>query len=160
MVIILMGVSGSGKTTVGRLLAAELCWDYYDADDFHPEANVEKMRSGVPLSDDDRKPWLESLRTLILGCLERNESAVLACSALKENYREYLLAHDQVGLVYLKGDYALIKNRLDRRCDHYMNPGLLGSQFETLEEPAKALQVDVASSPAEIVKAIRSGLGV
>src|SRR5438270_12038372 len=99
MVIILMGVSGSGKTTVGRGLADELGWKFYDGDDFHPRANVEKMAHGVPLNDDDRAPWLESLRDLIRSCLGRGESAVLACSALKRSYREYLLIDENVRLV-------------------------------------------------------------
>src|SRR5919206_643957 len=102
MVVVLMGVAGSGKTTIGRLLADDLGWKFYDADDFHPPANVEKMARGVPLEDADRLPWLEALRDLIRGCLERGEGAVLACSALKESYREYLLVDERVKLVYLK----------------------------------------------------------
>jgi gluconokinase len=160
MVIVLMGVAGSGKTTVGTLLARELGWRFYDADDFHPRANVEKMARGVPLDDADRLPWLEVLRGLIGGCLERGEGAVLACSALKESYREHLLVDDRVKLVYLKGDFALIQERLEGRRGHYMKPGMLGSQFAALEEPGQALQVDVASPPEEIVKTIRSRFGV
>jgi gluconokinase len=160
MVIVLMGVTGSGKTTIGRLLSKELGWKYYDADDFHPQANVEKMKSGVPLNDDDRRPWLETLSHLIRNCLERGENAVLACSALKESYREFLLVDERVKLIYLKGDYALIQKRLNARRGHYMNPKLLDSQFETLEEPERDWQVDVSSSPDEIVKTIKSDLGI
>lgn len=160
MIIVLMGVSGSGKTTVGRLLAAELGWRFYEADAYHSAASVEKMRGGVPLDDADRGPWLEALRGLILGCLDRGKSAVLACSALKERYREFLLIDERVVLVYLKGDYELIRRRLERRRGHYMNPSLLGSQFDALEEPADALQVSVALSPGEIVNELRSRLSL
>jgi gluconokinase len=160
MVIVLMGVTGSGKTTIGRLLSKELDWKYYDADDFHSQANVEKMKRGIPLNDDDRKPWLEALGHLVRNCLERGENAVLACSALKESYREFLLVGQRVKLIYLKGDYALIQKRLNARHGHYMNPALLDSQFETLEEPEADLQVDVSLSPDEIVKTIRSALSI
>ncbi|PYS80122.1 MAG: gluconate kinase, partial [Acidobacteria bacterium] len=134
MVIILMGVSGSGKTTIGRRLADELGWKFYDGDDFHPRANVEKMAHGVPLDDEDRAPWLESLRDLIRSCLVRGESAVLACSALKRSYRQYLLIDENVMLVYLKGDYELIEERLEGRSEHFMKPKMLDSQFDALEE--------------------------
>lgn len=161
MVIVLMGVSGSGKTTVGRLLARQLGWEYYEADDYHSGASVEKMRRGVPLEDADRRPWLEALRELLRGCLGRGESAVLACSALKESYREFLLIDERVVLVYLKGDYELIRQRLAARRGHYMNPSLLRSQFDALEEPAAAAaQVNVSSSPEEIVREVRSRLGL
>lgn len=160
VVIILMGVSGSGKTTVGRLLAAELGWKYYEGDDFHPRANVEKMRAGVPLTDDDRRPWLEALRGLVRDCLGRGESAVLACSALKQSYRERLLIDERVILIYLKGDYEIIQQRLSQRRGHYMNPDLLRSQFDALEEPEADAHVEVSSSPAELVKSIRGRLGL
>lgn len=160
MVIVLMGVTGSGKTTVGKLLSAELGWKYFDADDFHPQANIEKMRSGIPLNDADRKPWLDTLRELIRNCLERNENAVLACSALKESYREFLMIDENVRLIYLKGDYGLIQKRLAARHGHYMNPALLDSQFKTLEEPKRAWQVDISLSPEAIVKSIRNHLGL
>jgi gluconokinase len=160
MIIVLMGVTGSGKTTVGKLLADELGWKYYDADDFHSPANIEKMKRGIPLDDVDRKPWLESLRDLIRNRLERAENGVLACSALKASYRNYLLVNDEVRLIYLKGDYELIHKRLSDRSSHYMNPKLLDSQFETLEEPEGHLAIDVSLSPAEIVKNIREHLGL
>ena len=157
-VVVLMGVTGSGKSTIGRLLSQQLGWKYYDADDFHPSANVEKMRSGIPLNDDDRKPWLETLRDLISQCLERGENAVLACSALKESYREFLVLNERVRLIYLKGNRELLKERLAARRGHYMNPALLDSQLETLEEPKGGYKIDISLSPAEIVKTIRSYL--
>ena len=155
-----MGVSGSGKTTVGRGLADELGWKFYDGDDFHPRANVEKMAHGVPLNDDDRAPWLESLRDLIRSCLGRGESAVLACSALKRSYREYLLIDENVKLVYLKGDYELIEERLEGRSGHFMKPKMLDSQFAALEEPERGLTVDISLPPEKIIEAIRSRFGV
>lgn len=160
MVIILMGVTGSGKTTVGLLLAQQLNWRYYDADDFHSRANVEKMRDGIPLSDQDRLPWLEALRELVTDCLERAENAVLGCSALKESYREYLLVDERVRLVYLKGDYETIQRRLSKRRGHYMSPALLESQFDTLEEPEGDLQVDIFLTPEQIVESIRGDLRI
>ena len=160
MVIILMGVSGSGKTTIGRRLADELGWKFYDGDDFHPRANVEKMAHGVPLDDEDRAPWLESLRDLIRSCLVRGESAVLACSALKRSYREYLLIDENVKLVYLKGDYELIEDRLEGRRGHFMKPKMLDSQFDALEEPERGLTVDISLPPEKIIETIRSRFGV
>jgi len=157
-VIIIIGVSGSGKTTIGRLLSGELGWKYYEGDNFHPPANIEKLKSGVPLDDADRKPWLESLRDLIRNCLEQGDSAVVACSALKQRYRDFLLVDERVILIYLKGDYELIRERLSKRRGHFLNPNLLDSQFAALEEPKTAMQVDVSLSPAEIVKSIRSAL--
>jgi gluconokinase len=160
MIIVLMGVTGSGKTTVGQLLAAELGWQYYDADDFHSPGNIEKMRRGIPLDDGDRRPWLETLRELIRSRLQRGENCVLACSALKRSYRDYVLLDEHVSLVYLKGTRELIQQRLSERRDHYMNPMLLASQFEILEEPEGALAIDVSLSTTEIVKRIRVGLGL
>lgn len=160
MVIVLMGVTGSGKTTIGRMLSQELGWKYYDADDFHSPANVEKMSSGIPLNDDDRRPWLEALSDLIGHCLERGENAVLGCSALKESYREFLLVDEKVKLIYLKGDRDLIQKRLNARQGHYMNPALLDSQFEALEEPEGGWNVDISLSPDEIIKAIKGYLSI
>jgi gluconokinase len=156
MVIILMGVAGSGKTTTGRKLAESLGWKYFDADDFHSAANVAKMKSGVPLNEEDRKPWLESLQRLIQERLANDQPAVLACSALKQSHRDVLMIDERVKLVYLKGDYALIKARLGGRSNHFLNPALLESQFQTLEEPIGALCVDIQSSPDEIVDIIRT----
>ncbi len=160
MIIVLMGVTGSGKTTVGRLLAEDLGWTYFDADDFHSETNIKKMKRGIPLNDTDRRPWLESLRELVRDCLIRSEAAVLSCSALKASYREFLLLDERVKLVYLKVDYQEIRERLARRRGHYIDPALLDSQFETLEEPAEGLQIDAASDPLAILRTIRSNLSI
>ncbi len=160
MIIILMGVSGSGKTVVGQLLAEELGWPFYDGDDFHPEANIKKMRGGIPLDDDDRDLWLATLRRLIGQQLQNGASAVLACSALKQKYRDRLQEDrlDEIRFVYLKGDFALIQQRLRERQGHFMNPNLLQSQFEALEEPAGVLTVDVSQEPAVIVDLIKHEL--
>ena len=151
--IIVMGVSGSGKTSVGKVLAEHLKWDFYDADDFHPPENVAKMASGIPLDDSDRAPWLAALHDLISSSLKQNKSGVLACSALKERYRQQLMnGSDGVQLVYLKGSYDLIWSRMETRSDHYMKPQMLHSQFDALEEPSNALTVDISLSVEEIVQ--------
>lgn len=160
MIIVVMGVTGAGKTTIGSLLADELGWAFYDADDFHPPANVEKMRRGAALNDSDRVPWLEKLRELVRSTLDSGSSAVLACSALKSSYREYLLIDERVKLVYLKADRALVEDRLSQRRGHYMNPLLLESQFATLEEPEEGINVCVAASPSEVVRSTRERLGI
>lgn len=161
MFVVLMGVAGAGKTTVGRLLAGELGWEFYDADDYHPTANVLKMSCGVALDDDDRRPWLEVLRGLVRDSLARGENAVLACSALKETYRRQLLpADERARLVYLKTDYDTVAGRVANRRGHYMKPELLDSQFAALEEPARETHLDASSTPDEIVRAIRRRLGV
>src|SRR6185369_3097783 len=149
---IVMGVSGSGKTEVGRSLANQLGWDFYDADDFHPPENVAKMANGIPLDDSDRAPWLASLHDLIASSLEQKKPGVLACSALKERYRQQLLQQDQdVGLVYLKGSYDLIWSRMSARADHYMKADMLKSQFDALEEPQNALTIEITRSVDQIV---------
>ena len=152
---IVMGVSGSGKTTVGNALASELGWDFYDADDFHPPESISKMEDGIALTDSDRAPWLAALHRLIESCLTRNRPGVLACSALKERYRQRLIeGHDEVQLVYLRGSYELIWSRMSARKDHYMKPEMLTSQFEALEAPANALTVDISLPVDEIVQEI------
>ena len=160
MVLVLMGVSGSGKTTVGNLLAAQLGWRYVEADDFHPAANVEKMRAGTPLTDADRRPWLDVLRLKVDGLCEGGIDAVLACSALKHAYRDYL-ERDEPGCVryvYLHGTEEEIRDRLAARKGHFMNPKLLESQFDALEPPADALWVSVEGTPEAVVAEIRRGL--
>jgi len=152
---IVMGVSGSGKTSVGKLLAEQLGWEFYDADDFHPPENVAKMANGMPLSDSDRAPWLAVLNKLISASLKANRPGVLACSALKEWYRQQLMdGNDGVQIVYLKGSYDLIWSRMEKRTNHYMKPHMLKSQFDTLEEPNDALTTNISMPIDEIVQAI------
>jgi gluconokinase len=147
-----MGVSGCGKTTIGKALAMKLGWDFYDADDFHTFENIAKMSSGIPLVDDDRSTWLVSLHTLISSCLKENKHGVMACSALKERYRQMLLTGNKgVLIVYLKGDYDLIWARMVARPGHYMKPEMLKSQFDALDEPTNGLVVDMSLSVDEIV---------
>jgi len=163
VIVIVFGVSGAGKTTIGKLLAEELGWQFYEADDFHPRANIEKMRSGLPLTDEDRWPWLERLREQIMPSLAAKENAVLACSALKRVYREHLRVSGDVKFVFLCGDYALIERQLRRRRGHFMNPALLQSQFADLEEPQPdedVLTIDLGRSPQELVDEIKAKLNL
>lgn len=162
MVILVMGVAGAGKTTIGRCLADKLGWQFSDGDDFHPAVNVEKMRQGHALTDTDRQPWLERIHSAVLDRISRNQPAVLACSILKARYRAIVEAgcDHQLRLVYLKGSRELFRERLGRRTNHFMRQDLLDSQFAILEEPAGALVIDAALPPEEIVRQIRSGLGV
>ena len=151
MVIIVMGVSGSGKTTIGRALADSLHWRFSDADDFHSPANVEKMSRGIALTDEDREPWLRAIRAAIEQWKRDEPGHVLACSALKENYREILGRNDpNVKFVYLKAGFDLISQRLKERKSHFFNSALLRSQFDALEIPREALVVDVSKEPQEI----------
>ena len=162
MVVIIFGVSGAGKTTIGQLLAEELGWRFYEADDFHSQANIDKMRQGVPLTDEDRWPWLENLGELIKRCLTAGENAVLACSGLKEAYRRHLRVNADVKLVFLRGDYELIANQLRQRRGHFMNPALLQSQFADLEEPQPtegAAVIELGQRPRELVQEVKSKLG-
>lgn len=153
--VVLMGVAGSGKTTVGQALAQRLGWDFYDADGFHPIENITKMASGIPLDDADRAPWLASLHALISASLKADRPAVLACSALKESYRQKLFeGHEDVLVVYLKGSYSLIWSRISARQGHYMKPEMLRSQFDVLEEPTGVLTVDISMPVEEIVQEI------
>ncbi len=161
MIVIIYGVSGAGKTTVGQLLARELGWHFLEADEFHPAANIEKMHSGHPLTDEDRWPWLERLREQIKRCIARGESAVLACSALKRAYREHLRVSEEVKLLFLRGEYALVAGQLRHRHGHFMNPALLRSQFDDLEEPdpdEDAITIQLGRPPQELVEEIKTKL--
>lgn len=155
MVIIVMGVSGSGKSLIGKKLAKKLKLPFYDADDFHPESNVAKMREGIPLTDVDRMPWLQSLARHIQAWGQEG-GAVLACSALKEKYREILSSHyaSFVHFVYLKGNREVIMQRMQKRSDHYFPPDLLDSQINTLEEPDYAFTVSIDDTPEAILQKI------
>jgi len=161
VVIIICGVSGVGKTTIGQLLAQELGWDFYDADDFHSVANIAKMKNGVPLTDEDRQPWLGKLRELIEQCLVVGKNAVVACSALKKAYRDYLRVNDGVKFVFLRGNRRKISEQIQHRHGHFMNPALLDSQFEDLEEPQPsehALLLELGPSPGDLVELIKTKL--
>lgn len=156
----MMGVAGSGKTRVGRALADALRWPFYDADDFHPPANVALMSGGVPLSDLHREPWLAELRALLLTVEAERGNAVLACSALKASFRERLRAGVGVRYAYLRAGAELIAPRLRARPDHFMPVDLLASQFDALEEPEDALVLDASISPEALVARIRAAFGV
>jgi gluconokinase len=161
MIVILMGVAGSGKTTVGKLLAQRVGWRFYDGDDFHSARNRDKMRRGEPLTEEDRKPWLETLHELISRCEREVENAVLACSALKQAYRERLIGGlHEVRMVYLKGARDLIVHRLASRRGHFFDPALFQSQFDALEEPSDALTVDIGGKPEQIADAIVARLNL
>lgn len=159
MFLIVMGVSGCGKSTIGKSLAELLGWPFYDGDDFHPAENVAKMSQGIPLNDEDRAGWLAALADLIRGSLSQGKPGVLACSALKQKYRDQLCVDPaQVKFIYLKGSYELIKARMLARPGHYMKPGMLDSQFATLEEPQNALTVDIGQSPQQILEFIKQSI--
>jgi len=154
MVIVVMGVTGSGKTTIGNLLAARLRWEFADADDFHSSANKEKMHKGIPLTDADRLPWLAAMHDQIAKWVALKQNVVLACSALKQSYREFLWSGPEVRFVYLKGSYELIAERLRARKGHFADEHILAGQFRDLEEPSDAIAVDIGASPEEIVDEI------
>jgi gluconokinase len=159
MIVIVMGVTGVGKTSVGQLVAQRACWAFHDADDFHSAANVEKMRAGIPLTDDDRWPWLDRLNAVLRDAEAKGASAVLACSALKQRYRDRLEQglHD-VRWVYLHGTADLIRSRLQARKGHYMNPALLQSQFDALEPPRESVSIDVDAEPEVLAERVWSAL--
>jgi gluconokinase len=162
MIVILMGVTGTGKTTIGKLLSSQTGWQFAEGDDYHSEANKAKMHAGIPLNDDDRAPWLASLHEVLLGWYREGRSGILACSALKQAYRDTLsegIAHNAYRFVLLKVSREHIAERLSKRANHYMNPGLLESQFATLEMPSDALQVSAEGTPEQTVALILSGLG-
>jgi gluconokinase len=160
VVIVVMGVSGSGKTTVGSQLALQLGWEFSDADDYHAAANVEKMRNGIPLTDADRQEWLHALRSLIAGWITSEKNGVLACSALKQAYRERLRLGEQVRFVHLKVSEDLLSQRLLERQGHYMKRQMLESQLATLEEPNDAIVMNANGTPENIVREIRRELGL
>jgi len=163
MIVVLMGVSGSGKTTIGTLLAAREGTVFADADDYHPAANKAKMASGQPLNDDDRQPWLETLNKLMLGWFESGKGGVLACSALKEKYRTTLasgMPKGTVTFVLLDGSKEMIAERLAARKHEFMNAKLLESQFATLETPQDALCVVNDRAPEMVVDEILQHVGV
>jgi gluconokinase len=160
MVVIVMGVTGAGKTTIGRALASSLGWEFHDGDDLHTDASQRKMHQGIALDDADRAPWLSAIRKLIEAMLASGRSGVIACSALKQAYRdEIVVDSNNVKVVYLKGSKEVIADRLRQRGGHFMNPDLLQSQFDTLEDPSDAIIVDVSAAPEAIVNEIRSRLG-
>jgi gluconokinase len=163
VIVIVFGVSGAGKTTIGELLAKDLGWRLLEADDFHPRANIDKMRRGIPLTDEDRQPWLDSLREQIGKCVEACQDAVLACSALKRAYRDYLRISGEVRFVFLQGNYTLIADQLRHRHGHFMNPNLLRSQFADLEEAKPnedVLTIKLGRTPEELVEEIKTKLGL
>lgn len=160
MIVVMMGVSGSGKSTVGRLLAGRLGWVFHEGDEFHPAANIEKMSAGTPLTDADRWPWLAGIKKEIDRCVASGSDAVIACSALRDSYRSYLAADaPEIRFVYLKGDPATLLERMRSRESHYMKSGMLDSQIASLEEPGDAIVVDIRNSPDAIVARIETRLG-
>jgi gluconokinase len=160
VIAIIMGATGAGKTTIGTMLAAQLNWQFADADTFHPPANIEKMSHGIPLNDADRAPWLEAMRKAILEWLAAGKNVVLACSALKRAYREVLRPNPEVKIIYLKGNYSLFAERIRHRQGHFAGEGILAGQFADLEEPDDAITVDAAQSPEQIVAEIRKRLAL
>ncbi len=158
-IIVLMGVSGSGKTTIGRLLAKDLGWPFFEGDEFHPAANIEKVSRGIPLTDEDRGPWVAALKQLIRSLNLTSQCAVVTCSALKQAYRDYLKENSsRIGFVYLKGSESLIRSRMLLRDAHFMPEDLLVSQLNVLEEPEDALTLDLALSPTSLITQIKQEL--
>ena len=155
-----MGPAGSGKTTVGKMLAAKLGWGFFDADNFHPAVNIEKMSHGIPLGDEDRAPWLDAIRSAMVEWDSNRRNAVLACSALKRSYRERLLINSNVKLVYLRGSFELLRKRLQTRKGHYAGEQILAGQFADLEEPTDAVTLEASRSPKKIVAEIRKCLAL
>jgi carbohydrate kinase (thermoresistant glucokinase family) len=154
-----MGPMGCGKTTIGKMLAEKLGWPFYDGDDFHPQKNVEKMRAGIALTDEGRKLWLENLHGNIQRWLKDRENSILACSALKQAYRDILgVNQNTVRTVYLKGSYELLRKRIEDRQHPYMDKNLLRSQLDTLEEPKDGLTVDISETPEIVVSTIMNHL--
>jgi gluconokinase len=159
MIVLVMGPTGSGKTTIGTLLAQELGWGFADGDSFHSASNIQKMSQGIVLNDADRAPWLKAIHEAMVGWVEEGKNVVLACSALKRQYRDELYHGPEVRLVYLKGSYELILRRVETRHGHFARESILANQFAILEEPEDAIVVDVNGSPQEIVADIRRRIG-
>ncbi len=158
-IIILMGVSGCGKSTVGEALGKKLGWIFHDGDDFHPQANIDKMSNGIPLNDEDRQPWLDNIRDLINQHLQSGESAIIACSALKESYRQRLKQGcTQVVFIYLHGTYELIRKRMQERKGHYMKKSMLLSQLSDLEKPGNAIEIEINNDISTITDNILKAL--
>jgi gluconokinase len=151
MVILVMGVTGAGKTTVGKLLAQQLDWQFLDADDFHPPENIEKMKHGIPLTDADREPWLAAIHKALLDYAAKNQNVVLACSALKQKYREKLAAGLDLRICYLKGSFEEISSHIEHRTGHFAGEAILAGQFADLEEPDDAVVLDATVPPEENV---------
>lgn len=161
IVIVLMGVSGSGKSTVGTALADILGWQFYEGDNFHSESNVQKMAQGIPLTDEDREPWLANLHNLIAEQIASEKPAIIACSALKQKYRDQFLEDNEgTMIVYLRGDFKLIDQRMHKRQKHYMKADMLQSQFDALEEPENAIVVSIEGEIDKIVDEIINTLDV
>jgi gluconokinase len=163
VVVVIFGVSGAGKTTLGELLAREMRWQFYDADEFHSQANIDKMKRGIALTDGDRRPWLANMRKQIKRSLAAKKNAVLACSALKLTYRQILRVNDEVKFVYLRGSHAQVSEQMRHRHGHFMNPDLLQSQFDDLEEPRPTedvIVIDLGRTPRELVKEIERKLAL
>jgi gluconokinase len=150
MVILLMGTTGAGKSTVGKLLSARLGWTFLDADDLHPQSNIEKMKHGIPLTDADRIPWLEKIHAELLSLAQQGKSVVLACSALKQRYRDQLSAGIDMRTVYLRGSYEVMRQHIASRHGHFAGESILAGQFADLEEPQDALILDVSRTPQEL----------
>ena len=160
MIVIVMGVVGAGKTTIGQLLAAKLGWEFVDGDSFHPPANIKKMKRGVPLNDADRLPWLNAIHDAIVHRIADHKNVVVACSALKRSYRDRLVISPEVQIVYLKGSREVISQRLRLRHGHFATEQLLASQLATLEVPENAIAVDINQPPPAIVVDVIAGLGL
>lgn len=160
MIVLIMGVTGAGKTTVGTQLAEQLGWRFADADDFHSPENKKKMHLGIALTDADRAPWLKSIHDALMRWSAQGENAVVACSALKESYRKQLVDGLDIRIVFLEGSQQFIHDRLAHRTGHYATTELLASQFEALEPPTDAVSVSIDAPPEKIVDDIRSRLGL
>ena len=160
MIILVMGVTGAGKTTVGKLLAERLGWEFLDADDFHPPENIEKMKRGIPLADADREPWLAAIHAKLSDCAAKNQDRILACSALKQKYREKLAAGLDMRICYLKGSFKEISSHIEHRTGHFAGEAILAGQFADLEEPDDAVVLDANLTPEENVRGALSKLNL